>query len=68
MSVNHCIVAITSGASYKVGNNDAFSQLFASNYTGIGGVFHERDKSFDIVSFCGLCYDLNKKALIFVNF
>ena len=61
MSVYCRITAIESGTSYKVGKNDDFSQLFASNFTGSGGVLLERDKSGDILSSCGLCYALKPK-------
>ena len=67
LSVYRCIDDITSGASFKLVNNDEYSPLFASNCTGVGGVFHERGKSEDIFSSCGLCYDQNKEALIFIN-
>ena len=68
LSVYHHISDITSGASYKVGNNDEPSQLFVSSFTGSGGAFHERDKSGNIFSSCVFCYALKKKkALRWVN-
>ena len=53
LSVYRHIFDITSGASYKVVNNDEFSPLFASNFTVSGGVFGERYKSGDIFYLVG---------------
>ena len=61
LNVYRRIADIASGDSYEVGKNDEISQLFASNCTGSGGVFCERDKSGDIFSSCGLCYALKHK-------
>ena len=50
-------------------NNDIFSLLSVSNFTGCGVVFSKKDKSDDIILSCGLCNSLKqKKALTFINF